>query len=185
MRARDIPNAISLLRIVLVIPVGITLYQGRFDLALYLFLVAAISDGLDGYLAKRFGWTSRLGSLLDPIADKLLLVTCYVISGWQALIPVWLVWAVIVRDLVILAGAGAYHFIIGPFKGEPTLISKVNTVAQIILIVLVMFDRGISQLPLGLIEALIYFVLLTTIASGLVYLYIWTQRTRLEKGSKP
>lgn len=184
MRIQDIPNAISVLRIILVVPVAMMLIQGRFDLALYLFLVAAISDGLDGYLAKRFGWTSQLGSLLDPIADKLLLVTCYVISGWQSLIPVWLVWVVIVRDLVIFAGAAIYYFVMGPFKGEPTLISKLNTVAQIVLIVLVMFDRGFLQLPSELVNTLIYFVLATTIISGLVYLFIWIQRMWLEEGDK-
>jgi len=184
LRARDIPNAISFLRIILVVPVALLLIDRRFDLALYLFMVAAVSDGIDGYLAKHFGWTSRLGSLLDPIADKLLLVTCYVVSGWLGLIPVWLIWVVILRDIVIVAGAAIYHHLFGPFMGEPTLISKVNTVAQIVLIVLVIFDRGFVQLPAGLIDALIYVVLATTVASGLGYFSIWWRKALVQQKVK-
>lgn len=176
LRARDIPNAITLFRIILIVPVALLLIEKRFDLALYLFVVAAVSDGLDGYLAKHFGWTSRLGSLLDPLADKLLLVTCFILSGWLGLIPIWLIWAVILRDFVIVVGATIYHHLYGPFVGEPTLISKVNTVAQILLVVLVLFNSGVVPLPAGLIEALIYLVLTTTVASGLGYVFIWCQK---------
>lgn len=181
LEARDIPNGISILRIILVVPVGLLLVEKKFDWALYLFVFAALSDGLDGYLAKHFGWTSRLGSLLDPVADKLLLVTCYVLTGWLGLIPVWLVWLVILRDVVIVVGATAYHYLFGPFMGEPTLISKINTVAQIVLVVLVIFDQGILQTPEGLIEALVYLVVITTASSGLSYILIWWQRARLVK----
>lgn len=176
LRACDIPNAITLFRIVLILPVALFLIEKRYDLALSLFVVAAVSDGLDGYLAKRFGWTSRLGSLLDPLADKLLLITCFVLSGWLGLIPIWLIWAVILRDLVIVVGATIYHHLYGPFTGEPTLISKVNTVAQILLVVLVLFNSGFVLLPVGLIEALIYLVLATTVSSGLGYVFIWWQK---------
>lgn len=176
MKASDIPNAISILRIFLVIPVAYALGDRRYELALTLFAVAAVSDGLDGYLAKRFNWTSRLGSLLDPIADKLLLVTCYVMSGWLGLIPVWLVWAVILRDLLIVAGATLYHYMVGPFQGEPTMLSKANTVLQIFLVVLLMFDLAVTSLPEGLLTVLVYAVLLTTVASGLQYVFIWSRR---------
>ncbi len=181
LEARDIPNAISILRIILVVPVALLLVEKKFDWALYLFVFAAASDGLDGYLAKHFGWTSRLGSLLDPVADKLLLVTCYVLTGWLGLIPVWLVWLIILRDVVIVVGATSYHYLFGPFMGEPTLISKINTVAQIVLVVLVIFDRGILQIPEGLIEVLIYLVVMTTVSSGLSYISIWWQRARRVK----
>ncbi len=174
--ARDIPNAISLLRIILVVPVAMLLMDKRFDWALSLFVIAAVSDGLDGYLAKHYGWTSRLGSLLDPIADKMLLVTCFVLSGWLGLIPMWLVWAVILRDLLIVLGATSYHYLFGPFMGEPTLISKLNTVIQIALVVLVIFDQGFVALPEELIEVLIYAVLATTVVSGLGYASIWLRR---------
>jgi cardiolipin synthase len=181
LEARDIPNAISILRIILVVPVALLLVEKKFDWALYLFVFAAVSDGLDGFLAKRFGWTSRLGSLLDPIADKLLLVTCYVLTGWLGLIPVWLVWLVMLRDVVIVVGATAYHYLFGPFMGEPTLISKINTVAQIVLVVLVIFDRGILQIPERLIEALVSLVVITTVSRGLSYILIWWQRARCVK----
>ena len=105
MNARDIPNIISVLRIVLVVPIIVLMLEQQFAAALLLFFVAGLSDGLDGYLAKRNNWGSRLGSILDPLADKLLLISSYVALGWLGLIPVWLVAVVLIRDIVIVSGA--------------------------------------------------------------------------------
>ena len=105
MRASEIPNIISILRILLVIPVIWLLLTDDFPSALWLFAIAGVSDALDGFLAKRYGWQSELGSLLDPLADKILLVSCYVVLGWLLLLPAWLVATVILRDVMIVVGA--------------------------------------------------------------------------------
>ena len=101
---RHLPNAICILRILLTLPIVVALEQGQYSFALSLFAVAAVSDGVDGYLAKRFGWISELGKFLDPLADKILLVSVFLACVWQELVPVWLAAAAIARDVLISAG---------------------------------------------------------------------------------
>lgn len=176
MTFRDIPNIISLLRIALVIPVVYLLIQRQFSFALVLFFIAGISDGLDGYLAKRNNWTTRLGSILDPLADKLLLVFSYFALGWLGEIPMWLVAAVVIRDLVIIVGAIAYHELIGVYDMTPTWMSKSNTFFQIMLVLAVVFSLGVYRLPEMVIDGLIITVAATTVASGVNYVWVWGRR---------
>lgn len=172
----DIPNVISILRIVLVLPVVLALLDERFVLALSLYTLAGVSDGLDGYIAKRYNAVSRLGSVLDPLADKLLLISTYLSLAWLELLPAWLVTAVIARDLVILAGAIAYHLFIGAYEMAPTVISKINTFAQILLGVLIVFSAGVHPLPPKLIDWLTLLVFGTTVVSGIDYVWTWGVR---------
>jgi len=102
---RNLPNLISAARIVLVAPVVWYILQEEYSLALLLFVIAGVSDGIDGYLAKRFHWQSRLGSILDPIADKLLIVSSYAAVTWMELIPLWLWLCVLARDVIIVSGS--------------------------------------------------------------------------------
>ncbi len=176
MRREDIPNLISVLRIFLSIPVVWALLEGRFDLALVVFAIAGISDGLDGYLAKHYGWQSTLGGLLDPLADKVLLVSSYLSLALIGLIPVWLVLLVILRDLVIVTGALIYHFRISHLEADPSRISKLNTVMQILLVLVAVFDKGLMPLPGWLFVSLLYLVAITTLASGINYVWIWSRR---------
>ena len=125
-----IPNAISLLRIALVVPILMLILRDEYVWALALFFVAGFSDGLDGYLATRFNWTTRLGGLLDPVADKLLVAGMFITLAWVGRAPVWLAVLVIVRDVVIFGGAVAYNFLIAPVEGEPTRVSKLNTAGR-------------------------------------------------------
>lgn len=134
MSPRHIPNLISVCRILLVYPVIHLMLAGRFDWALGLFVVAGVSDAVDGFLAKHFHWQSRLGSYLDPVADKLLLISSYLALGWLDLVPFWLAGLVVLRDVVIFGGAVAYYFLLKPFEGQPLLISKLNTLCQLLLV---------------------------------------------------
>ncbi|MBI3345314.1 MAG: CDP-alcohol phosphatidyltransferase family protein [Gammaproteobacteria bacterium] len=176
MQASNIPNAISLGRILLVPPMVVLLLNEYYGAALVLFAVAGVSDALDGYLAKRYGWGSRLGSILDPLADKLLLVSAYLVLGWLGEIPLWLVMAVVGRDLVIVAGGVAYHYLIGSYELEPSLLSKLNTLAQIVLILAMLVTHSVLILPAWLVAALVYLVLVTTLLSGLSYVWTWGVR---------
>lgn len=176
MTRRDLPNLISILRIVLVIPVTLLLWRAQFGEALYLFAFAGFSDALDGYLAKRYGWTSWLGGLLDPLADKLLLVASYFTLGWLGLLPVWLVVAVLARDVIIVAGATAYHFWIARLEADPTLLSKLNTLGQIVLVLTVVFNEVMHTSLQPLILTLIYSVAATTLLSGGMYVISWSRR---------
>lgn len=176
MKARDIPNIITIFRFLLVTPVVWAMLNDRFGLALLLFGVAGFSDAVDGYLAKRNNWSSRLGAIMDPLADKLLLVCSFVTLGWLGWIPLWLVVLVILRDLVIISGALVYHYMIEQVTMEPSMVSKLNTFTQILLVLAVMFSRGIQELPYLWIDVLLYSVLVTTLWSGLGYVWTWGRR---------
>jgi cardiolipin synthase len=172
----DIPNIITVFRFLLVPPVVLLLLDERFGLALLIFGVAGFSDGLDGYLAKRFNWSSRLGALMDPLADKLLLVSSFITLGWLSLIPLWLVGVVILRDLVIVSGALLYHYRIERLDSDPSMVSKLNTFAQILLVLAVMFSAAVQPLPYLWMDVLLYSVLVTTIWSGIDYVWRWGRR---------
>ena len=150
----------------------------RFGAALIVFGIAGFSDALDGYLAKRYNWTSRLGSLLDPLADKLLLLSAFITLAWLHWIPLWLVSLVILRDLVIVSGAIVYHMRIEQLDAAPSLVSKLNTVTQILLVLAVVFYQGMWTFPVIYLQFLIYSVLVTTVLSGLDYVWTWTVRAQ-------
>ena len=176
MKPRDIPNIITVFRFLLVPPVVMLMLNQYFGAALIVFGIAGFSDALDGYLAKRYNWTSRLGGLLDPLADKLLLLSTFITLAWLGWIPLWLVSLVILRDLVIVAGAIVYHMRIEQLDAEPSVVSKLNTVTQILLVLAVMFTQAIQELPALWLDVLLYSVLATTIWSGLDYIWTWGRR---------
>ncbi len=178
MKARDIPNLISFLRILLTLPIVWLLFEQEFTYALMLFAVAGFSDGLDGFLAKHYRWQSHLGGLLDPLADKALLMSSYLVLGGLGLIPVWLVILVIFRDLTIMGGALYYHFSVEEVDAKPSLISKLNTLLQIMLVLVVVTDAGPLPLPALPLQVLIWATGLTTLISGVFYVWVWTQKAR-------
>lgn len=173
---RHIPNLICLLRLGLVWPIATALRNGSYELALGLFIAAAISDGLDGFLAKRFNWVSELGKVLDPAADKLLLVVVFVEAAWLGLVPWWLTAAAVARDVMIALGALIYQLWVGPLHGRPTVISKINTAAQLIYLAGVMFAAAFLLPHAGVLRAAALIVFATTVLSGLDYLVTFTRR---------
>lgn len=171
-----LPNAISLVRVALVAPIIALLLNGRHDIALLLFFVAGFSDGLDGYLAKRFDWHSRTGALLDPIADKLLVAGTFVTLSITGDLPVWLAAIVVLRDVVIVGGAMAYNFLVRPVEGEPTRISKLNTALELLLVLFVISRAGFGwpdQITITMLGAA---VLITVVISGIDYVWSWANR---------
>lgn len=173
---RHLPNFICLIRIALIWPIATALAAGSMPRALVLFVVAAFSDGLDGYLAKRFNWTSELGKILDPLADKMLLVTVFVESAWLGLVPWWLTAAVVARDVMIGLGALVYRLWFGPLRGRPTILSKFNTALQLLYVTLVMLDAATGVPPHELLEAAAALTLASTVLSGLHYVASFTRR---------
>jgi cardiolipin synthase (CMP-forming) len=177
-KARDIPNLLSILRIALTVPVGWAILEGRYPLALVIFLVAGLTDGLDGFLAKRFSWQSRLGGLLDPAADKLLVVTAFVTLWAAGYVPGWLLATVVLRDLVITIGAGLYRWRVGGFDAEPTFISKLNSFLQMLYVLLTLALLVFGLPPPVMVTLLGWIVLLTTVTSGFDYVIRWSGRAR-------
>jgi len=173
-----LPNAISLLRIVLVAPILMLILEGSFGWALALFGLAGFSDGVDGYLAKRFDWHTRLGALLDPVADKLLVAGTFITLAYTQDIPVWLAAVVILRDVIIVAGATAYNFLVRPVEGEPTRISKLNTALQLLFLLFVLSRAGFGWPQQISITVLGAAVLITVVISGVDYVLSWSRRAR-------
>jgi cardiolipin synthase (CMP-forming) len=173
---RHLPNLICLARIALVWPTVAALHAGDYALAVVLFIIAAVSDGLDGYLAKRFGWTSEFGKFIDPVADKMLLVAVFVTSTWLGLVPWWLATAAIARDVMIGLGALIFRLWFGPLRGRPTIVSKINTLLQLGYLLGVMMGAAFEFPPAEVIAALAVITFITTVLSGFDYLFAFTRR---------
>jgi cardiolipin synthase len=176
-----LPNAVSLLRIALVAPILMFILDGRFAWALALFFVAGFSDGVDGYLAKRFDWHTRLGALLDPVADKLLVAGTFITLAYTQHIPVWLAAVVILRDVIIIGGATVYNFVVKPLQGEPTRVSKLNTALQLLFLLFVLSRAGFGWPDKISITVLGASVLITVVISGVDYVWSWSNRARTGK----
>ena len=171
--ALNIPNLITLGRIMLVPVVVWAIAAGAMWLAFVLFVAAGISDAVDGYLAKRFNMTTELGAYLDPLADKALIVSIYLTLGINGDIPRWLVIMVVSRDIMIVSGVILSWLLGNPLKMKPLLVSKLNTVAQILFacVVLGSLGFGIEARQLELI--LMGFVAALTLLSVAAYLAEW------------
>lgn len=182
MSPRHLPNIISIARILLVYPVADAILALDCRRAVIWFALAGLSDGVDGFLARFFGWQSRLGSYLDPLADKLLLSASFICLAWVDVLPVWLAVLVVARDVVIFGGAVAYYFLLEPFEGQPSLLSKLNTLCQLLLVLMVLIPTDWVDIPPRAIPALIWVVTLSTIASGLLYVVGWGRRYLLKRG---
>ena len=173
---RHLPNFICLVRIVLIWPTVVALQAGNYWTALVLVAICAISDGLDGWLAKRFNWTSHLGKILDPLADKLLLVALYLTATWSNLIPWWLTAVVVGRDVMIGSGAVVFRIWFGPLHGRPTILSKINTGMQLAVVLAAILGAATGLPTPEMVMALAILTLLTTLVSGADYLAAFTRR---------
>ena len=173
---RHLPNLICLIRLALIWPIVRALHAGADLAALVVFIAAAVSDGLDGYLAKRFDWTSELGKFLDPLADKLLLVAVFIECAWLGLVPWWLTAAVVARDVMIGLGALIFRLWFGPLRGRPTVLSKVNTAAQLLYVMLVLLHAAAGVPPPEILDACALLTLATTVLSGVHYILTFTRR---------
>ena len=174
----SLPNLISLVRLLAVPFVVYLILEGEFVATFWLFVAAGISDAIDGFLAKRFGMASTLGGFLDPLADKALLVSVYVALGHGGYLPTWLVILVVFRDVLIIGGVILIFLVNGGIAAHPLIISKINTVAQIALVAVVLAGLGIVPAVMAAAPPLIWLVALTTLASGGAYLVEWVRQTR-------
>jgi cardiolipin synthase (CMP-forming) len=175
---RWLPNAICIGRLLLVAPLVALLLREHYAAALALIVVAGASDALDGFLAKTFGWRTRLGSLLDPAADKLLLVSVFFTLTYLSLVPLALTVVVVMRDVVIVLGALIYHLLVAPIRGEPTAISKLNTACQLSFVLFTITYAAFAwpaPIVLTLLGAAVFF---TSVTSGLHYVHSWGRRVR-------
>jgi cardiolipin synthase len=169
----NIPNTLTLGRIVLVPLIVWLIISHEMTAAFLLFLLAGFSDAADGFLAKRFGWRSELGAYLDPIADKALLVSIYVTLGFAGHLPVWLVIAVVSRDILIVGAVVLSWMLSRPLRMQPLLISKANTLSQIVLAGLVLAELGLGLGMHEIVNVLIWVTGALTIISAAAYFWEW------------
>jgi len=141
--------------------------------AFFAFLLAGVTDALDGYMAKKFGWQTELGAYLDPIADKALLVSIYIVLGLSGHLPVWLVIAVVSRDLLIVGAIMLSWMLERPVKLRALFVSKVNTVFQIVLAALVLGDLGLELGLAQLTQITVWITGALTVLSAAAYLVTW------------
>jgi len=176
MTLAHLPNALTVLRIALVPVLILFLKDREYPQALVVFLVSGFSDALDGFLARRYGFTTRIGAVLDPAADKVLLVSAYVMLAILGHIPFWLLLAVVFRDLLIVGGFLVYTSLYGAVQMHPSLLSKLNTLMQIVLVAVILFEQaGMLAVP-GLAMILVFATFAMTVASGIHYLWHWLVR---------
>jgi len=181
-----LPNALSIIRIILTVPIVIALLKGQYLLTISLFLIAGITDALDGWIAKQFSFQSRLGSILDPMADKILLTCTFLTLYWVEILPLWLLLLICVRDVIIVAGALGYF--LGEISGandllKPTLISKFNTVLQITLVLFLLFIQFSLHFAEWL-EIVFIIVATSTALSGADYMWLWIKKFILQESKK-
>jgi cardiolipin synthase (CMP-forming) len=182
-RIATLPNLLTMLRMVMIPFFVSLLFYQRFYWALAVFVLAGITDGLDGLLARRFDQRSQLGTILDPIADKLLLVTSFIVLSLPSIspqqqppshlpVPFWVTTAVISRDVFILVGAAAINIVTGFRSFRPSLLGKINTVVQIVAVVLILIAAGIPSNISGYYLPSVYAtVFLLAVLSGLHYVF--------------
>ncbi|MCE2492511.1 MAG: CDP-alcohol phosphatidyltransferase family protein [Alphaproteobacteria bacterium] len=177
----NLPNALSLGRLLAVPIVVWLLLQEAYVGAFLIFVLAGVSDAIDGYLAKQFGMDTEIGRFLDPIADKTLLVSVYITLGHQEILPVWLVILVVSRDLLIVGGALLAYTMSQPMRPTPLFISKINTVLQISLAATALGDIAFQVGLTGLVTLLVFAVAASTTLSGARYLGNWIRDSSMEQ----
>ena len=173
---RYLPNLITCIRFVLIVPILWALLKKYYPLSFYLFLIAGLSDGLDGLLARFFGWTTHLGALLDPLADKLLLMGSFIVLAYLKQIPFGLTVFVIGRDIWIMGGALIYRYWVGPLDYKPVWISKLNTFLQLVLVIVLIIKLAFFDLSDRLVQHVIEAVFVTTLLSFVQYTWVWAKQ---------
>src|SRR5262249_21202067 len=169
----NLPNLITIARLLMVPVVVWAIASGQMQIAFLLFLAAGVSDAVDGFLAKRFNMASELGAHLDPLADKALIVSIYVALGITEKIPVWIVILVVSRDILIIGGVMLAWFLDRPMMVKPLLVSKLNTVAQIVFASLVLASLAFGITAPWTQTVLMWVVAITTLVSVGFYVREW------------
>ncbi len=183
---RSIPNIITLVRIALIPPTAWLLLDERYLAGLILVAIAGLSDALDGALARRFSWSSSFGAYADPLADKLLVGTMFVVLVLQGHVPLWLAAVAISRDVIIMVGALAYRLIFEKVDLNPSFISKLNTAMQITMLILVLVALvpagPLSDFATAVLDPWGFVVVATLgVSSGVDYVFTWSRRAIQER----
>jgi cardiolipin synthase len=183
---RHVPNALTLLRFLLIPVLIVLLAQRSYGMAFAVFFVSALSDFADGVIARRWNARTRFGAIADPLVDKLTMLTVTLTLAVQGLLPLWLVAAIVVRDLMIVGGALAYHYTVGRYDMAPTLLSKLNTAIEFLTLAMVLGSAADIVDARAAMPMLFALLMATIVASGAQYVWVWGRRAiRHYAGSNP
>ncbi|TAL61832.1 MAG: CDP-alcohol phosphatidyltransferase family protein [Legionella sp.] len=178
---KHLPNALTVLRLIMIVPFLMLLYHQEYRYALYIFFLAGFTDGLDGWLARHFQWQSFFGSFADPLADKLLVASSFISLALIGSLPWWLVILVFLRDLTIsLAIVFWYVFIQRRLDFEPTLLSKINTTLQLGLVTCCLIELAYFKFPPELMQSFILIIAFTTATTFAHYIWLGIQKAWLK-----
>jgi len=181
---RQIPNFLTILRFLFIPPIFLLLVNKEYQIALFLFVIAGATDSLDGYLARRYKWKSRFGSIADPLADRAILLSTLLALTVDCVLPVWLFSLIIFRDTWIVLGALAYHHLISTYEMAPSWSGKAYTFFQLALVSLVLFSEVFISLPDLVITICIYAVGAVAVISTLEYTFVWGKKAFAAETSK-
>jgi cardiolipin synthase len=173
---RHLPNAITLLRAVLIPVIAFLLLRRDYDGALLLFVVCALSDFVDGWLARAFELRTRFGAIADPLADKLTMLSVTLLLAWQGWLPWWFALLVAARDIVIVAGAVAYHVRVGQVEMAPTLLSKLNTALEFLFLAGVLATAAELLADGSWLQIVLWCTTATILLSGTHYVVAWSRK---------
>ena len=180
----NVPTIITIARLLLVPAVAFFIIQGNYAAAAALFVAAALSDLVDGVIARRFGLVTELGARLDAIADKAIMIATAVALAWTGLLPLWVAAAIVARDLIVLSGAIAYRIVVGKVKMAPTFLSKLNTGVEFVVLTAVLVGAARMLDLTAWLPALFAVVFLTIVASGAHYVWVWAWKAAAARADK-
>jgi cardiolipin synthase len=173
---KQIPNVLTTLRLLLAVPICWLIIEENYPVVIWIAVFAGLSDGVDGWIARKLDATSRYGSIVDPLADKVLLGSAYTSFAVVGLLPWWVALIVVLRDLVIVAGALAYHWRYGAYDAAPSIWGKFSTLAQIALAVLLLVYQVYPLFPAFLLLVGQWAVIVLAFASGGHYVHTWAAK---------
>jgi cardiolipin synthase len=173
---KRLPNLLTSLRLLLALPMCYLVLQEDFAGVLWIAFIAGLSDGVDGWLARKLDATSRYGAIVDPLADKVMLSGIYPCLAFVGVLPWWVAILVIGRDVVIVVGALAYHALYGRYEMAPSTWGKASTFLQIVFALVLLVQQVQPFAPDGLLVSLQLAVVAAAVLSGGHYVVIWGQR---------
>lgn len=183
---RYLPNVLTLTRLFLIVPFLMFLSQKENVYAFYTFVLAGFTDGLDGWLARHFGWQSLFGSFIDPLADKLLIAASFISLAVLGKLPWWLVVLVFLRDVTISIGVLVWYWLVHHHLDfEPTRLSKVNTLLQLALVTICLFELAFFSFSPYLVDSLILITAVTTAVTFLDYVWTWSRKAVSKSSQLP
>lgn len=179
-----IPNALTAMRMILALPIFWLILNEKYSTVLWIAFIAGLSDGIDGWLARKLNVLSRFGEIADPLSDKFMLVSTYLAFAVVGLVPWWLTGIVMLRDVVIVSGAVAYHLLFGRYSMAPSLWGKLSTLVQILFALMMLAHQVYPVFPVFTLEFGLWLVVVMAFISGGHYVYVWGNKARDKSRAK-